>query len=56
VPPEAFCADISTEEDCRKAAEGAAAAFGDKIHILVNNAALFIFKSVEHASGEFATP
>jgi NAD(P)-dependent dehydrogenase (short-subunit alcohol dehydrogenase family) len=26
--------------------------FGDKIHVLINNAALFIFASVEHATGE----
>jgi NAD(P)-dependent dehydrogenase (short-subunit alcohol dehydrogenase family) len=26
--------------------------FGDKIHVLINNAALFIFKSVEEATAE----
>lgn len=49
-PPAA--ADIGTEADCAAAAAGASAAFGDKIHILVNNAALFVFKSIEHATAE----
>jgi NAD(P)-dependent dehydrogenase (short-subunit alcohol dehydrogenase family) len=26
--------------------------FGDKVHVLVNNAALFVFESVEHATAE----
>lgn len=43
-------ADIGSDEDCAAAAAGTVAAFGDKIHILVNNAALFVFHSVEHAS------
>jgi len=44
--------DIASEQDCDKAVAEASAKFGDKIHVLVNNAALFVFKSVEHASAE----
>eukprot|EP01116_Phalansterium_solitarium_P008838 TRINITY_DN22805_c0_g1_i1.p1 TRINITY_DN22805_c0_g1~~TRINITY_DN22805_c0_g1_i1.p1 ORF type:complete len:280 (+),score=65.47 TRINITY_DN22805_c0_g1_i1:58-897(+) len=44
--------DIASEEDCVKAVAEATKRFGDKIHVLVNNAAAFIFKSVEHASAE----
>ena len=32
--------------------KAASAKFGDKIHVLINNAALFIFKSVEFATAE----
>jgi len=45
-------ADIGTEEDCKAAAAGTVAAFGPHVHILVNNAALFVFKSIEHATAE----
>ena len=45
-------ADIGTEADCAAAAAGALAAFGPVVHILVNNAALFVFKSIEHATAE----
>jgi len=45
-------ADIGTEEDCKAAAAGAVAAFGPHVHILINNAALFVFKSVENATAE----
>ena len=44
--------DIGSEEDCNKAAAAAAAWKGGKIDVLVNNAALFVFHSVEHASAE----
>ena len=44
--------DISSEADCAKVTEAAAAKFGDKIHVLVNNAALFVFKSVEDATAD----
>lgn len=44
--------DIGSEEDCNKAASQTAAKFGPHIHVLVNNAALFVFHSVEHASAE----
>jgi NAD(P)-dependent dehydrogenase (short-subunit alcohol dehydrogenase family) len=42
--------DIESEEDCNKAASASAARFGGKIDVLVNNAALFVFHSVEHAT------
>jgi dihydroanticapsin dehydrogenase len=44
--------DIGSEEDCNKAASLTAAKFGPHIHVLVNNAALFVFHSVEHASAD----
>lgn len=43
-------ADISSEEECQAAIAGTVAAFGDVIHVLINNAALFVFHSVEHAT------
>lgn len=45
-------ADISSEEDCAKVTDAVKAKWGDKIHVLVNNAALFVFKSVEDATAE----
>jgi NAD(P)-dependent dehydrogenase (short-subunit alcohol dehydrogenase family) len=42
--------DIESEEDCNKAASASATRFGGKIDVLVNNAALFVFHSVEHAT------
>ena len=42
--------DIESEADCAAAAAAAAAAFGPAVHVLVNNAALFVFHSVETAS------
>lgn len=42
--------DIESEEDCNKAASASASRFGGKIDVLVNNAALFVFHSVEHAT------
>jgi len=44
--------DISSEDDCKKVIDETAKRFGEKIHVLVNNAALFIFKSVEHATAD----
>jgi NAD(P)-dependent dehydrogenase (short-subunit alcohol dehydrogenase family) len=41
--------DISTEADCQKAVADTVAKFGPVLHILVNNAASFIFHSVETA-------
>ena len=43
-------ADLASEAQCAAAAAGALAAFGPDVHILVNNAALFVFKSVETAT------
>ena len=45
-------ADIESEADCAKAAADTVARFGPVIHCLVNNAALFVFHSVETASAE----
>ena len=45
-------ADISSEADCAKVTDAVRAKWGDKIHVLVNNAALFVFKSVEDATAE----
>ena len=45
-------ADISSEADCAKVTAAVEAKWGDKIHVLVNNAALFVFKSVEDATAE----
>ncbi len=42
--------DIESEADCNAAAAAATAAFGAAVHVLVNNAALFVFHSVETAS------
>jgi 3-oxoacyl-[acyl-carrier protein] reductase len=42
--------DLGSEEDCNKAVQDTVKAFGDVIHILINNAAYFVFHSVEHAS------
>ena len=39
-------ADIGSEEDCAAAAADTVKAFGPDVHILVNNAALFVFKSI----------
>ena len=44
--------DIGSEADCDKAAAAAAGWKGGKIDVLVNNAALFVFHSVETASAE----
>ena len=43
-------ADIETEEDCNKAVSTTVERFGPSIHVLVNNAALFVFHSVETAT------
>jgi 3-hydroxybutyrate dehydrogenase len=43
-------ADIESEADCVAAAAATTAAFGPAIHVLVNNAALFVFHSVETAT------
>ena len=45
-------ADIESEADCGKAVAAATAKFGPAIHVLVNNAALFVFHSVETATAE----
>ena len=45
-------ADIASEADCAKVTAVMEAKWGDKIHVLVNNAALFVFKSVEDATAE----
>ena len=44
--------DSESEADCAKAAADTVARFGPVIHCLVNNAALFVFHSVETASAE----
>jgi NAD(P)-dependent dehydrogenase (short-subunit alcohol dehydrogenase family) len=44
-------ADIGSEEDCAAAAADTVKAFGPDVHILVNNAALFVFKSIVRAAG-----
>ena len=44
--------DISDEASVQAMVATAQAKFGDKAHVLVNNAALFVFKSVEHATAE----
>mmetsp|Transcript_2818 Transcript_2818/g.6892 ORF Transcript_2818/g.6892 Transcript_2818/m.6892 type:complete len:277 (-) Transcript_2818:124-954(-) len=44
--------DISSEEDNKKIVEQTTAKFGDRIHVLVNNAAVFVFHSVETASAD----
>ena len=44
--------DIEAEVDCQKVAAETVAAFGPAIHVLVNNAALFVFHSVETATAE----
>lgn len=41
--------DVGSEEDCRAMAEAAEARFGP-IHVLVNNAAAFVFGKVEQAT------
>ena len=45
-------ADIESEADCAKAVAATVARFGPVIHVLVNNAALFVFHSVETATAE----
>lgn len=45
-----LAADIESEANCAAAAAAAAEKFGPAVHALVNNAALFVFHSVEHAS------
>ena len=45
-------ADIEQEAECVAAVAAAVARFGAAIHVLVNNAALFVFHSVETASAE----
>lgn len=42
--------DIESEADCEKVAASTIAKFGPAIHVLVNNAALFVFHSVETAT------
>ncbi len=44
--------DIGSEEDCKKVASAVQERFGPVVHVLVNNAAAFIFHSVETASAE----
>ena len=43
--------DISDEASCNAVAAASAARFGPHIDVLINNAALFVFKSVEDATG-----
>lgn len=45
-------ADISNEEGIAKAMTAASEKFGPHMHVLVNNAAAFIFHSVEDATAE----
>ena len=45
-------ADIASEADCARVTAAVEATWGDRIHVLVNNAALFVFKSVEEASAD----
>lgn len=45
-------ADISSEEEAGRAVKSTVEKWGDAIHILVNNAAFFVFHSVETASAE----
>ena len=45
-------ADIEKEAECAAAVAATVARFGPAIHVLVNNAALFVFHSVETASAE----
>jgi len=48
-----WCAcDIASEAEIKKAVEDTGKKFGDKVHVLINNAAVFIFHSVEHATAE----
>ncbi len=42
--------DIGSEEDCISVARQVQAKFGSIVHVLVNNAAAFIFHSVETAT------
>eukprot|EP00036_Acanthoecidae_sp_10tr_P009867 CAMPEP_0182927376 /NCGR_PEP_ID=MMETSP0105_2-20130417/13755_1 /TAXON_ID=81532 ORGANISM="Acanthoeca-like sp., Strain 10tr" /NCGR_SAMPLE_ID=MMETSP0105_2 /ASSEMBLY_ACC=CAM_ASM_000205 /LENGTH=284 /DNA_ID=CAMNT_0025065321 /DNA_START=38 /DNA_END=892 /DNA_ORIENTATION=+ len=44
--------DISDQEKVAKMVADTVAKFGDEIHVLVNNAARFIFHSVEHGAPE----
>jgi len=44
--------DIGSEQDITKAVGDIEKKFGDKIHVLINNAAVFVFKSVETATAE----
>merc|ERR1712130_73361 len=44
--------DISKEDDIKNAVKQCVSKFGNDIHILINNAALFIFHSVETATAE----
>jgi len=44
--------DIASEADIKKAVEDIKGKFGDKVHVLINNAAAFIFRSVEDATAE----
>jgi len=44
--------DISNEEEVKQMVADTQAKFGDKIHVLVNNAALFLFHSIETATAE----
>jgi len=48
-----YCAcDISSEEEVKNTIRHAISKFGEKIHVLVNNAAVFIFHSVEDATAD----
>eukprot|EP01123_Difflugia_compressa_P009990 TRINITY_DN3513_c0_g1_i1.p1 TRINITY_DN3513_c0_g1~~TRINITY_DN3513_c0_g1_i1.p1 ORF type:complete len:302 (-),score=61.53 TRINITY_DN3513_c0_g1_i1:200-1078(-) len=44
--------DISSESDVKHCVQQIHQKWGDKIDVLVNNAALFIFKSIEHATAD----
>jgi len=44
--------DISSDAECAQVVSASTAKFGDKVDVLVNNAAAFIFRSVEHATAE----
>eukprot|EP01113_Clastostelium_recurvatum_P040016 TRINITY_DN6177_c0_g1_i1.p1 TRINITY_DN6177_c0_g1~~TRINITY_DN6177_c0_g1_i1.p1 ORF type:complete len:279 (-),score=73.63 TRINITY_DN6177_c0_g1_i1:121-957(-) len=48
-----WCAcDIGSEDEIKAAMGDIEKKFGEAIHVLINNAALFVFHSVEHASAE----
>jgi len=45
-------ADLASESDIKSVVRETTAKFGDTVHVLINNAALFIFKSVEEATAD----
>jgi len=44
--------DIGSEDDIKKAVEDIKKKWGEQVHVLINNAATFIFRSVEDATAE----